>query len=332
LYWVKTDSEYQSYECQRIDSINFAFFESVTLNGLNVVSNDEMSIVFWLDIYEYLDNKFGKLEIIWNRHLAMIITGNGKQGDEKFLNIACHNDYDIDNPDNGQPIIFDNDRLEFNRWHYIRCSVDKFHKLSRINDLDEIENINVIDYNSKPPLTSSLTIRDKTVNFNYGFSFVRELKLYSSYNFPFWDDRHHNLKKNNFEYLLHYFHNTFTQDKLSDSKITDEVEGLVTKLTVKPKRIGYNYVIDYEYLVICEEGYVYNEKFKRCDIFDSEECKVPRTAEEKCLRCGAQRPYLKDDDKCYLDCSPYYFADDYFKQCRNCDTTCYTCFGKKYNN
>ena len=332
LYWVKTDSEYQSYECQRIDSINFAFFESVTLNGLNVVSNDEMSIVFWLDIYEYLDNKFGKLEIIWNRHLAMIITGNGKQGDEKFLNIACHNDYDIDNPDNGQTIIFDNDRLEFNRWHYIRCSVDKFHKLSRINDLDEIENINVIDYNSKPPLTSSLTIADKTVNFNYGFSFVRELKLYSSYNFPFWDDRHHNLKKNNFEYLLHYFHNTFTQDKLSDSKITDEVEGLVTKLTVKPKRIGYNYVIDYEYLVICEEGYVYNEKFKRCDIFDSEECKVPRTAEEKCLRCGAQRPYLKDDDKCYLDCSPYYFADDYFKQCRNCDDTCYTCFGKKYNN
>ena len=69
---------------------------------------------------------------------------------------------------------------------------------------------------------------------------------------------------------MHYFYNTFTQDKLSDSKITDEIEGLVTKLNVKPKRIGYNYVKDYEYLVICEEGYVFNEKYKRCKTQNSE--------------------------------------------------------------
>jgi len=203
--------------------------------------------------------------------------------------------------------------------------------VSRINGLEEQDTYHKIDYADKI-LTSSLIIVDRTANFNYGFSFVRELKLYSSYNFPFWDDSHHNVQKNHFEYLLHYFHNDFTQDKLSDAKVVDQVQGYVTKLSVKSKRIGYNYVKHYENLVICEEGYVYNEVFKRCDIFDSKECIVPRTSEDKCLLCGSNKPYLKDNDSCYLDCSPDYFADDYFKQCRRCDSTCYTCFGKKYNN
>ena len=330
LYWVKTDDEYQSYECQKIDSINFAFFESVTLYGLNLVSNDEMTIVFWLDIYEYIDNKFDSLEIIWDHHLAVKIYGNGKQNDEKFLKIECHGDYDLNNPEIGQTKIYDEERLLFNKWNYIVCSIDKFHNVSRIDGLDE-QPYTKVTYGDKI-LTSSLTIVDKTENFNYGFSFVRELKLYSSYNFPFWDDSHHNLQKYHFEYLLHYFHNDFSQDKLADTKITDQVEGLVTKLNVKAKRIGYNYVKHYEYLVLCEEGYVYNENSKRCDIFDSQECIVPRTSEEKCLLCGSSKPYLKDDDQCYYDCSPNYFADDYFKQCRKCDPTCYTCFGKRYNN
>ena len=95
LYWIKTDDEYQSYECQRIDSINFAFYSSVTIYGLDVVNNDEMTITFWLNIYEYVDNKFNSLEIIWNQHLAVIIKGNGETGNDKYLNIECHGDYDI---------------------------------------------------------------------------------------------------------------------------------------------------------------------------------------------------------------------------------------------
>ena len=53
LYWIKTDDNYQSYECERVDSINFAFYESVTINGLNVVQNDEMAMTFWVNIYEF---------------------------------------------------------------------------------------------------------------------------------------------------------------------------------------------------------------------------------------------------------------------------------------
>ena len=87
LYWVKTDENYKSYECQKVDSINFAFFEKVTINGLNVVDNEEMIMAFWLNVYEYLDNKFDSLEIIWNHHIAVIVKGNNKTGNEKLLNV-----------------------------------------------------------------------------------------------------------------------------------------------------------------------------------------------------------------------------------------------------
>ena len=330
LYWVKSNYEYQMYECQKIDSINFAFYQSVKVLGLKLVKNDEMAIVFWLDIYEYLDNKFDSLEILWNPYLKVKILGNGKQGDDKFLIIECHGDYDEDNPDITPTIVYDEDHLKFNRWNYIVCKIDKFHNLIKINDQPE-EIYTPVESNQKL-LTSSLTIVDRTDKFNYGFSFVRELKLFSSYNFDFWDESHHNIKKEHFEYLLHYFSNSFTKLKLTEAQIVDKVEGLVTPLTVKDNRIGYNYVIDYKYLVICEEGYVYNEVSNRCDIHDSVKCIVPRTSEDKCLLCASSNPYLKDDDECHYDCSPYYFADTYFKQCRKCDMTCYTCFGKRYNN
>ena len=330
LYWVKTDENYQSYECEKVDSINFAFFEKVTLYGLTVVKNDEMTMAFWLDVYEYLDNKFESLEIIWNQHLAVIVTGNGEQGENKFLTIECYGDYDINKNIPDISIEKDEGRLKFNRWNYIVCQADKFHEVLRVNALPN-GTYTGVTYSEKL-LTTSLTIHDKTVDFNYGFSFVRELKLFSSFNFDFWDQSLHNLQPKHFQYLLHSFSNRFSGDKISESKITDIVEGLVTKPTLKSGRIGYNYVMNYRNLVICEEGYVYNSVTNLCDIYDSQECYIPRTAEEKCLVCGSQRPYLKNDDKCYYDCSPNFYADEYFQQCRDCNYTCYTCFGKKFNN
>ena len=330
LYWVKTDKDYQSYECQRVDSINFAFFQSVNIYGINIVSNDEMGITFWLNIYEYLDNNFESLEIIWNQHLAVIITGNGEQGDNKSLIIECNGDYDITNPNIGQKKVYDRDRLKFNKWNYIVCQADKFHKLIRVNDLEEQE-YHSVTY-SQRLLTGSLRVRDSTTNFNYGFSFVRELKLFSSYNFDFWDESHHNIKKENFGYLLHYFHNDFQEKKLEDTKMIDQIQGSSTKLNLKSDRIGYNYVIDYENLIICNEGYIYDNSTKTCKIYNSMNCSIPRNDEDKCLLCSSFQKYLNKDDKCTDNCENFYYGDDYFRQCRKCDDTCFTCFGKYYNN
>ena len=330
LYWVKTDSKYQSYECQRVDSINFAFFEPIIIYGLSESTNDEKSIAFWLNIYEYLDNNFDSLEIIWNQHLAVKIYGNGKKNNKKFLTIECHADYDINNPNIEKTIIYDKGRLKFNEWNYIVCQADKFFKVSRLNGLREQDYI-PIEYNQKI-LTGSLTIQDKTEKFNYGFSFVRELKLYSSYNFPFWDDSHYNVNHGQFQYLLHYFHNDFTSDKLSETRIIDEVTGTSTLLRAKSNRIGYNYIIGYENLIICNEGYVYSKENKTCVAFFSEKCIIPRNTEDNCLLCSYDKPYLKETDSCFDNCGPKYYNDHYLKQCRKCDSNCHTCSGKYNNN
>ena len=330
LYWVKTDKNYQSYEAQKIDSINFAFFEKVVINGLSMVTNDEITMAFWLDVYEYLDNKFDSLKIIWNQHIAVIVKGNNKKGNEKLMIIECHGDYDINEPEMTHSITYDDKRLQFNRWNYIVYQVDKYHEVIRVNGLKN-ETYTPVIYSEKI-LTSSLIIEDTTIYFNYGFSFVRELKLFNSFNFDFWDQSIHNLQKKNFQYLLHYFKNNFEEEKISNTKIKDEIEGLVIKLTLKSNRIGYNYIIDYKYLVLCEEGYVYNENADRCDIFDSVNCYIPRNDQDKCLICSSIKPYLKDDDECHKDCGPNYFADEYYQQCRMCHYTCYTCFAKKDNN
>ena len=210
-----------------------------------MVNNDEMTMAFWLNIYEYVDNKFESLEIIWNQHLAVIIKGNGESDNDKYLNIECHGDFDINDLDMEHTITKDLNRLKFNKWNYIVCQVDKFHKVIRVNGKDE-EIYNNVTYSQKSSRSSSLTISDKTTNFNYGFSFVRELKLFNSYNFYFWDESYHNIKKNHFPFLLHHFHNDFSEQQLTEAKITDQVEGLVTKLTPKNNRIGYNYIKNYE--------------------------------------------------------------------------------------
>ena len=105
--------------------------------------------------------------------------------------------------------------LKFNRWNYIVCQADKFHNVMSVNNKNEIIYTPVI-YTNKLS-TSFLVINDTTINFNYGFSFVRELKLFSSYTFNFWDESRHNIKKINFDYLLHHFHNTFNESLYSIS-------------------------------------------------------------------------------------------------------------------
>ena len=187
LYWVKTDATHDFYECERVDSINFAFYKSVTILGLSVVKNDEMSMAFWLDIYQYLTDTFESLEILWNQHMAVII--KGKQTDATKFSIECHGDYDISDPYMTHTIIYDN-TLVFNEWHYITCQVDKFHKKIKINGNEE--DCSPVEY-AETLLTSSLTIVDNTEKFNYGFSFIRELKLFSSYNFDIWDSSHYNI-------------------------------------------------------------------------------------------------------------------------------------------
>ncbi len=53
FYWVKSNRAITDYQWEKIDIINFAYYESITFTNLNMLKYDEMAIHFWLMIYEY---------------------------------------------------------------------------------------------------------------------------------------------------------------------------------------------------------------------------------------------------------------------------------------
>ena len=69
----KSNINLNEYECQKIDSINFHFYEPITIYGIDMIENDEMCISFWLNIYEYIPKQFEKLRIIWDYHMGIEI-------------------------------------------------------------------------------------------------------------------------------------------------------------------------------------------------------------------------------------------------------------------
>ena len=331
LYWIATQEPIVSYYSQRVDSINFAFYEPIVVNGINMVQNDEASLEFWVNIYQYKDDGFDSIDIIWDKHVRVKIEAiKGTQGQ---ANIICYPYTDI-NDLAIEENVNDKELYTLGQWSYVRCMIDRYHKHYRLNNHIQIYYSFPIIINQ---IESSLKIIDNTQMFNYGFSFIRELKLFSSYNYgfinnEFWDDSQHNLTPEKYKYLLHYFKNFFTSDTIRSATLYDEVTQYTNPLTLKQGRIGYNYVIDFEYLNLCNEGYCFSQATQKCEIYNTVDCNIARDDTGKCLLCASSKPYLKEDDQCYSQCEPNYYNDDYLMQCRSCDVTCLTCFGKKENN
>ena len=327
LYWVQSNNVYSKYNCQKVDSINFAFYERMDFNNLNVSNNDEIAMHFWLYVYEYKNKNFDNIDINWGEHVRIIIANNNLTGTNKKLMITCYPDPKYEDI-SYYPADSITKTVNFNTWNYIRCAVDRFHLKFKLNGGDESSFSLTHNILSS---TSSLYIVDNTNNFNYGFSFIRELKLYSSYTFSFWDDSNQYVNSSNFGYLLHYFDNSFNDSNLN-IKMMDKINSVNYVMTVKSNRIGYNYVIDYSGINICNEGYLYNKNSGVCETISGLNCSIARDDNSKCLKCVNSRKYLSAFDTCVSDCSPNYYNDDYLSQCRPCDETCYTCTDKYYNN
>ena len=168
-------------------------------NNLNVSNNDEIAMHFWLYVYEYKNKNFDNIDINWGEHVRIIIANNNLTGTNKKLTITCYPDPKYEDI-SYYPADSITKTVNFNTWNYIRCAVDRFHLKFKLNGGDESSFSLTHNILSS---TSSLYIVDNTNNFNYGFSFIRELKLYSSYTFSFWDDSNQYVNNLNFGYLLH---------------------------------------------------------------------------------------------------------------------------------
>ena len=262
LYWLETQQPPQDYNCYRVQSINWSYYEPVTVDNISNTTNDEIAIEFWVHIHSYTGLKFDYLDVIWNKHARVRVINDGgifkaqcfPYSDSSNLTIYPHS-YDIN-------------FTEYS-WFYVRCASDNYYKKFYINTMIEL------DYPAPLPSfdrgkTTTLTISENipTTSLNYGFSFIRELKLSSSYHFKFWDPSYNYLDPLNYKYILHYFRNTFDN---GNESITDSVSGNQVTLIRKSDLIGYNYVVGFNELTQCPEGQIFQSSI--CQNFASQKCK-----------------------------------------------------------
>ena len=140
-----------------------------------------MTMEFWFHVYSYVAGAFTSFDVMWHHHLRIqIISVAG------ILKSRCYPYVDKDNL--GLYTNYSEENKTEKIWFYVRCSADRYKKMYYLNNNTEVPLPTPIPAFTK--LTSTfLTIVDNVLaaSNNYGFSFVRELKLYSSYNYSFYD-------------------------------------------------------------------------------------------------------------------------------------------------
>lgn len=103
-------------------------------------------------------------------------------------------------------------------------------------------------------------------------------------------------------------------------------------LTKKTGLIGYSYVIGFKELTVCNSGQVYDVGSSSCKAYTASNCLVSSDNTTICSVCDTKAEFLHKDANCYSICPLGFFNDTYLKQCRPCDSTCYTCSAKLVNN
>lgn len=203
------------------------------------------------------------------------------------------------------------------------------------------------------------TLFDYNPDPNYGVLHIRELKFFSAYLFKEYDPSHKIITRENFKnnlgFLLHYypFENTLFDRENSDYDgykpfvpIIDMAESVkdinkqnIIYLLPKSRDIlkGYG-KFDFDlnlnlYENVCKEGF-----FLRSDntcIADNDssliyKCRIAHNIQQ-CILCGEEGLYLHNDDKCYDKCPARWYGNGFLSMCRECHSSCFTCYSEEPN-
>ena len=183
--WITTQNPVTSYYCSGkiflilgLTSLNLSFYSPITISPIQVAKNSEYTVEFWAYIYSYTGGQFLSLDIIWDKHVRLSLVNIAGQ-----ISTRCFPFVDQTNAivytDYTQDFIFEKN------WFYIKCAVNRNKGVYMTQSNVEKNIVTTLPLWPSPFTTTSLYIGDNVsaVNFNYGFSFIRELKLLSSYNF-----------------------------------------------------------------------------------------------------------------------------------------------------
>jgi len=145
------------------------------------VAKTEFTIDFWYLLFSYIDNPIGFLshDFIWDQHIKVTLY---RLGTNKGVGVTCTPQYSLTNPNQILVSVSDEINPKLNVWTYMQCSVKLDSSSVYLNGVTTIIKVlsKSIDSNLKD---TTLVIKpgDKA-NTNYGFLFLREMKLYSKFN------------------------------------------------------------------------------------------------------------------------------------------------------
>ncbi len=239
---------------------------TLRLDNIKAASLGEYTTEFWFYIYSYNNTNiaFDSHEVVWDLHNYIKIYNNGQA--KNNLSVRCSPVYDDRNrtiyigPNTagsqgtqayGFEDIYQNSNSTaygistggFYRWSYVQCSSSIPRKLYYLNQ-NGVNNINYPDYNipSLNAVTStSLFIQPgSNSKTNYGFLFIRELKLWSQYEIRKFTTqcRRTTASLSYYSTLLHYFENN-NQGQIINDLLNHQISGGVLK---RSDFIGYNLI------------------------------------------------------------------------------------------
>lgn len=326
------------YSCQKVKSLNVSYMKELNTK-VKISVNNEMTIQFWVYIHSYVKNQFNSLDIIWDGHVRILLKNTQNTNDNNnYLGITCFPFVEISNPD--KFITKSTNQLSQGerKWQVITCSVSrrKNFELMNLNQSSETPIINsIFDYQNyintvKVNDLVPFRIKHGNLNPNYGFSLMRELKLFSAYFWDFYDTSRKNPVGIN--HVLHYYkleNNLYNVDPVKDTNVVYDLEDIITgnieewivNLDGLIKITGYNYVDEYSELIVCDQGYFYDGSTCQVDI--SSNCDMSSDGNTDCLICSDSK-FLSEDKSCNEVCLDGY-GDNYLKMCRDCDPSCKTC-------
>ena len=379
IFWLRRTENIKQTYCEHIYYLDFSNINPYTFYNTPITKTQEYTIEFWVYVYSYNQEviNFKELYLEWNFHNKITLFV-----DNSNLKVNCQpiwrsNDFStILYPD------IKTDSLQDKAWRYVKCGTDLKNKKYFLNSITEYDlrtkkdyffDFNEID---SPSTNSALKFfkiyRSEDFYNNFGFVFLREIKLWQQYNLDYLDSQRlyfdmnsitkEEIKKN-FPGLLLYYKNLWNLTEEGNSIIKEELTATCTIVTRSPDYLGYNIIFPegnentfyLENVEACPYGKVYDPSIPdicRCaDGFEStsdnkcipigEEldalCEVYSNKEKQCFQCKENNQFLNKwvdefDEECYSDCPPTLYEDPLVNQCRRCHVTCYECTNEFYNN
>ena len=374
IFWLRRNLTMQTF-CEKIPNLDFSNIKPYTFIDAPISNTKEYTIEFWFFVYSYnlVTMNFKTMWIEWNYHNRLKL-----YNEQNSLKVDCqpiwrsHDFYTTDYPDNKQST------LKYYQWNYVKCGTDLKNKKYFLNTITEYPikakeefyiDLDNIDATASPELKYFSIYRSNDFYPNFGFVFIRDLKLFRQYNLDFIDSKYQDLYdvfdlKNDFPGLLLFFKNEFNVDENFNPIITEIITNTSTTMGRDPDYVGYN-IVDPENkgyappLVICPHGKVYDDlSIEKCecppgfnkvkDALGTEICQPKPEEEDKlcevysdlvkqCLKCKDYNRFLNKwldefEEECYSECPSTTYGDKLMNQCRRCHETCYECVNDKYNN